>query len=108
MGGSLTNTSRVGNMTEATFEQLDTLSTEQLRERAFALARERHDVHFFVDLFRHLPAAESYDETDDGFLGIGAGLEGAVALWRELHGHGYGDEEPLLRARFIDYLLKRE
>ncbi len=95
-------------MTEATFDQLDTLSTEELRERAFATARERHDLHFFVDLFRHLPAADGFDETDDGFMGLGAGFEGAVALWRELRGHGYGDEEPLLRARFIDYLMKPE
>ena len=31
-------------------------------------------------------------------------IEEAVALWRELTGHGYGDQEPLLRAAFIDYL----
>ena len=93
-------------MTEATFDQLDALSTEELRERAFAQARERHDLHFFVDLFRHLPGADAYDEIDDGSLGIQAGVDGAVALWRELRGHGYGVDEPLIRARFIDYLLK--
>jgi len=27
-------------------------------------------------------------------------------LWRELTGHGYGDQEPLVRAAFIDYLQK--
>lgn len=93
-------------MTETTFEQLDTLPTEELRERAFAKAREHHDLHFFVDLFRHLPAAGEYDETDDGSLGVQAGVDEAIALWRELRGHGYGVEEPLIRARFIDYLLK--
>ena len=41
---------RLGGMTETpatggrTFDQLDALSTEELRERAFALARERRDV----------------------------------------------------------------
>jgi hypothetical protein len=90
----------------ATFEQLDALSTEELRERAFAQARERHDLHFFVDLFRHLPGTSEQGERDDGALGLQTGVEGAVALWRELRGHEYGDEEPLIRARFIDYLLQ--
>jgi hypothetical protein len=95
-------------MTDATFAQLDALPTEELREQAFARARHRHDLGFFLDLFRHLPGSEAYDESDDGSLGIEAGVEEAVALWRELRGHEYGDEEPLIRARFIDYLLKSE
>ena len=93
-------------MTGSTFDQLDALSTEQLRERAFAKAREHHDLGFFIDLFRHLPSAGDYDEIDDGSLGLQAGVDEAIALWRELRGHKYGDEEPLIRARFIDYLLK--
>jgi hypothetical protein len=37
----------------------------------------------------------------------GPTIDEAVALWRELGGHGYDAEsEPLLRAAFIDYLLK--
>jgi hypothetical protein len=95
-------------MTDATFDELDALPTEQLRERAFAQARHRHDLGFFLDLFRHLPGADTYDEGGDGSLGLQAGVDEAVALWRELRGHGYGDEEPLIRARFIDYLLKPE
>ena len=80
------------------------LSTEQLRERAFGLARERRDVRFFWDLFRHLPHAEG--EGPDGALGIEASIDEAVALWREATGHAYGDQEPLLRSAFIDYLLR--
>jgi hypothetical protein len=85
------------------FARLDALSTEDLRERAFALARQRRDIHFFWDLFKRLPHAEG--EGPDGSLGIQAGVDEAVALWREFTGHAYGEEEPLVRAAFIDYLL---
>ncbi|HEU5110363.1 MAG TPA: hypothetical protein VFT95_17625 [Micromonosporaceae bacterium] len=87
------------------FAALDALSTEELRERAFALARERHDVKFFWSVLRRLPHAD--DTEGDASLGVyGASVEEAVALWRELTGHGLGEKEPLLRAAFIDYLSK--
>jgi hypothetical protein len=86
-----------------TFAQLDALPTEDLRERAFALARHRRDVHFFWSLFKRLPHAEGVGP--DGALGIESGVDEAVALWRELTGHAYGAEEPLVRAAFIDYLV---
>ncbi len=86
--------------------ELDALATEALRERAFAKARERLDVSFFWDLLRHLPAADGEGEGADGSLGVQSGIDEAVALWRELRGHGYGTEEPLLRAAFIDYLIR--
>ena len=37
---------------------------------------------------------------------VGPTIDEAVALWRELTGHGYGEQEPLLRAAFIDYLQR--
>ena len=40
------------------------------------------------------------------FIGNETSVADAVALWREFTGHGYGDAEPLLRAAFIDYILK--
>ncbi len=94
----------MSNDTDA-LEQLSALSTEELRERAFALARRRRDLHFFWDLFKRLPHAEG--EGPDGSLGIQSTVDEAVALWREFTGHAYGDQEPLVRAAFIDYLLKR-
>ena len=45
-------------MSSLTFEDLDALSTEDLQDRAFALARERRDVSFFWSIFGHLPAAK--------------------------------------------------
>lgn len=87
---------------------LDSLSTEELRHRAFSLAAERKDVGFFWSVFRHLPHAEDAENLDASFGAIGASVTDAVALWREFTGHGYGDAEPLLRAAFIEYLHGRE
>ncbi|HEX2356475.1 MAG TPA: hypothetical protein VHI50_08440 [Micromonosporaceae bacterium] len=88
-----------------TFEELDGLSTEELRERAFALARERRDVGFFWSVLRHLPHADDAEDLESDLGEVGASVDDAVALWREFTGHGYGDAEPLLRAAFIDYLM---
>lgn len=83
--------------------ELDALSTDELQERAFGRARERGDVRFFWQLAEHLPAPE---DGSDGSLGIQSTVDDAVAVWKESTGHEYGDREPLIRAAFIDYLLK--
>ena len=90
-------------MGTATFDELDALSTEDLRERAFDLARHRRDMSFFWRLFEHLPARE---DGDDGSLGIQSTVDDAIAVWKESVEGEYGDREPLIRAAFIDYLLK--
>ena len=83
---------------------LDDLSTEELRSRAFAKARAAGDRHFFWDLATHLRASHAL-AAEDGSAG---GLTGTVAelvdLGRELLGKDLGDDEPLVRARFLDYL----
>jgi hypothetical protein len=91
-------------MTADRLPVLDSLSTEELRRRAFARAVERHDIGFFWSILRHLPHAEDTEELDASLGAVGASVDDAVALWRELTGHGYGTAEPLLRAAFIDYL----
>lgn len=92
-------------MTDARLAELDALPTEELRERAFARAREKHDLKFFWGLFRHLPNS-ARKETQDGWIGsLDATIDDAVAVWRDLTGHHYGDTEPLVRAEFIDYLM---
>ena len=92
-------------MTESVAE-LDALSTEELRQRAFAKARQHADVGFFWSLVRHLPHADDAESLDGSLGAVGATVDDAVALWRELTGHSYGESEPLLRAAFIDYLSK--
>jgi hypothetical protein len=90
------------------FAALDALSTEELRERSFAVARKHVDVAFFWSVLRHLPDADEAEALDGAPNSIGPTIDEAVALWREFTGRsrGYGDSEPLLRAAFIDYLLK--
>lgn len=92
---------------DSRFADLDALPTEELRERAFMLARERRDIGFFWSLLRHLPRADDVEGLDSDLAEVGATVDDAVALWREFTGHGgYGESEPLLRAAFIDYLLQ--
>lgn len=94
--------------TEPQFAELDALPTEELRKRAFSSARHHGDLGFFVDLFRRLPSAAQTERLDNSTGDIGLAVDDAVALWREFTGHAYGDAEPILRAAFIDYLLKRD
>jgi len=92
-------------MTADSLAALESLSTEELRKRAFALARERRDLRFFWAVLRHLPHADDTEELDASLGAPGAAVDDAVALWREFIGKGgYGDSEPLLRGAFIDYL----
>jgi len=85
-------------------EELDQLSTDELRRRAFERAEHRHDVGFFWDLIKHLEPAHDLAR-DDGSAGhITGGIAELVEVVRELLGRGLGDNEPLVRARFIDYL----
>ncbi|GAA1804164.1 hypothetical protein HC028_04295 [Planosporangium flavigriseum] len=93
-------------MTTDRLAELDALSTEELRKRAFVRAVERRDLGFFWSVLRHLPHADDTEELDASLGAVGASVEDAVALWREFTGHGYGDAEPLLRAAFIDYLSR--
>lgn len=88
---------------QPSFAELDALSTGELQERAFHRAREHADVGFFWSLFEHLPTSET---GDDGSFGVQSTVDDAVAAWKDATDHRYGDEEPLVRAAFIDYLLK--
>ena len=86
------------------FEELDRLSTDDLRRRAFDRAEQRRDVGFFWDLIRHLPPAEDIAAEDASSGNITAGIADVAEMVRELLGRGLGDAEPLVRARFISYL----
>lgn len=88
------------------FDALDALPTNELRERAFSKAEHAHDVGFFWDLVKHLGASESIGSDDGSAGGLGEGISGAIDLVRDLLGHQDSDAEPMLRARYIDYLLK--
>lgn len=83
---------------------LDDLSTEQLRQRAFEQARTRHDRAFFWDLATHLRGARAIAGEDGSAGGLTGTITELVDLGREMLGKDLGEDEPLVRARFLDYL----
>jgi hypothetical protein len=85
-------------------DNFDDLSTEELRRRAFDKAQSAHDLHFFWDLTKHLRASHALAAEDGSGGGITGSLVELVELARELMGKGSGDNEPLVRARHLDYL----
>jgi hypothetical protein len=84
--------------------ELESLSTDDLRHRAFEKARAAHDVGFFWDLVKHLRASQSLAQEDGSGGGLTGSISDAIELVRELMGKDLGDDEPLLRARFTSYL----
>ena len=84
-------------------EELDALPTEELRHRAFALAESKRDVGFFWDLVKHLRASRDIAAEDASAGHITGSISEAVDAVRELLA-GDVDDEPLVRARFIDYI----
>ncbi len=85
-------------------EDLYALSTEELRRRAFDKAEAARDIGFFWDLVKHLRASRAIAGEDGSSGAITGSLAEAVVLVRELMGKDLGDDEPLVRARFLDYL----
>ena len=86
-------------------DDLESLSTDELRRKAFSQAEERHDVGFFWEVATHLKAAHAIAGEDGSSGAITGTIAEAVAIVRELSGRTpLGDDEPLLRARFLDYL----
>jgi hypothetical protein len=64
-----------GRMT-ASFAELDALPTEDLRERAFAKAREHRDLGFFWSVFKHLPDADDAAALDGAPNTVGPTIDG--------------------------------
>ena len=86
------------------FEELDALTTEELRQRAFDKAEDKRDVGFFWDLVKHLRASRDIATEDASSGNITGSIAEAVEAVRELTNGDLGESEPLVRARFIDYL----
>jgi hypothetical protein len=86
------------------FAELDASSTDQLREKAFAKAEHQRDIGFFWDLIKHLRASGEFGSDDGSAGGLGESIHGLIDLVNELAGNHDGSLEPLLRARYIDYL----
>jgi hypothetical protein len=89
------------------FAALDAMSTPDLRERAFDKAQHEHDIGFFWDLIKHMRGSQLISSDDGSMGGIGEDIAGAIDVVRDLLGGVDESMEPLLRARYIDYLLKQ-
>lgn len=83
-----------------TFEELDALPTAELRHRAFHLARERHDLRFFWELIKMIPAADEAEGRPDK---LATEVE-SMRTW--LDDYLTPDHQVLeaMRPVFIDYL----
>jgi hypothetical protein len=85
-------------------QDLEELTTDELRRRAFDKAQAAHDLNFFWDLAKHLRASRALAAEDGSTGGLTGSLAELVELARELMGKSLGEDEPLIRARFLDYL----
>jgi hypothetical protein len=84
-------------------EELESLSSEELRERAIKYARRHADVKFFWRLMQVLPAASAaagdLDETHDD-------IESVYGHFDDLHESAKPEVADALRPLYIEYLLK--
>jgi hypothetical protein len=86
-----------------TSEDLETLSSRQLHERAVDLAKAEGDIDWLWHLLRSLPAAEEQlGELDDSGLEI-------ASLVSAINGYIRADPsaEEALRPQYVEYLLER-
>jgi hypothetical protein len=88
---------------------LEDLPYEELRERAFSIADHHHDIGFFYDLLRHLPAATAVADEGGSVGDMSASFVETISMAREMAGEeSVGDMEPLFRARFATYIREHE
>jgi hypothetical protein len=86
-------------------DDLDDLSTDELRSRAFTKAEKAHDIGFVWDVAKHVRGARAIAGEDGSSGAITGTVAEAVSVVRELMGKApLAEDEPLLRARFLDYL----
>jgi len=86
-------------------DDLDELSTDDLRARALEKAEHDKDLGFVWELVGHMRGGRAIAGEDGSSGGITGSISEAVRVVRELRGkEPLGEDEPLLRARFLDYL----
>ena len=86
-------------------EDLHELSTDELRARAIEKAEQDRDVAFVWDVVQHMRGSRAIAGEDGSSGAITGSIAEAVHVVRELLGkEPLGEDEPLLRARFVDYL----
>lgn len=88
-----------------TREELDTLTSKELHDRALSLARHRVDVVWMWKLLKAIPAAEaSIGDMEDANMNI-ASTEHAIG---ELMEADEGELADALRPMYLDYILAHQ
>lgn len=86
-----------------TREELESLSAEELHDRALAVARRRADVRFLWRLLQALPAAEAsaghLEEAESD-------VQSLYARLNDLRRAGEGDIAEALRPLYVEYLAQ--
>ena len=88
-----------------TAEELEPISTKELQDRAFRLARRRLDVRFFWNLLESAPAAEAAAGHQDEATVDVLSLSERVA---DVLNPDTTEEAEAFRPIYIDYLVKHE
>jgi hypothetical protein len=92
-------------VTDRQLDELEALSTEELRRQAFSKAEHAHDARFFWDIATHLRSARAIAGEDGSAGAITGSIAEGITLVREMLGRApLGEDEPLVRARLIEYL----
>ena len=67
-------------------DDLEGLTTEELRHRAFELAEHKHDVHFFWDLVKHMKASRDIASEDASSGNLTGSIAETLmrACWKEM------------------------
>ncbi|MGH2806123.1 MAG: hypothetical protein ACRDKT_02485 [Actinomycetota bacterium] len=88
-----------------TTEELELLTTKELHDRSFALARRRLDAGFFWNLLKAIPAAEAaaghLGEAEQDVMSLAMRVE-------DLVNPDTPEEADSLRPIYVDYLLKHD
>jgi hypothetical protein len=88
-----------------TAEELDKLSTKELHDRAFSVARRRLDVRFFWNVLEYAPVAEAAAGHN---LHADADVMSIQATVQDATNSGESEVADALRPVYIEYLLKHE
>lgn len=90
-------------------DSLEDLSYEALREKAFSIAEHHLDIGFFIDLMSHTSAIASVADEGGSLGDISGSLVETIRAARQIFGDAsLGEQEPLFRARYIEYIREHQ
>ena len=90
-------------------DSLEDLSYEELREKAFSIAEHRLDIGFFVDLISHTSAIATVADEGGSLGDLSGSLVETIRAARQIFGgESLGEQEPLFRARYIEYIREHQ